>query len=132
MDKNTKLLLGIALVGAGAYMLWFKNQKKMSYIGNPVGRRMRMSGGKMNASGLKGLKMKTFVPNQQLPVHDSGWQGADGGFKATKEENVFKGYAGTGFTSDNTKIFSADGSEKIFSADGTGKFFKPHDSGWQG
>jgi len=122
MDKNTKLLLGIALVGTGAYMLWFQNQKKMSYVGNPVGRRMRMAG-KMNASGLKGLKMKTFVPNQQLPVHDSGWQGADGGFKATKEENVFKGYAGSGFTSDNSKIFSADG---------TGKFFKPKDSGWQG
>lgn len=114
MDKNTKLILGLGLVGVGAYLLWKKGQgTKASANGdffsmrNP-GRRMRMSG-KMNASGLKGLKMKKSFAPGELPVKDSGWQGADG-FKKTKKEKVFKSYAGAG----------------------AGKFFKVKDSGWQG
>lgn len=108
MNKNTKLLLGLGLVGVGAYMLWKKGQTTTtaSYTGN-VGRRMRMSGGKMNASGLKGLKMKKSFAAGQLPVKSSGWQGADG-FKSTKKEKVFK------------------------SANGAAQFFKVNDSGWQG
>ncbi|MBM3201796.1 MAG: hypothetical protein FJZ56_05255 [Chlamydiae bacterium] len=127
MNKNIKLLLGIALLGTGAYMLFIQKKQKKSYSGE-VGRRMRMTGHKMNASGLKGLKIKrqdrrSFVPDQ-LPVYDSGWQGADGGFKATKDEKVFKDYAGG-------SVFNS-GDTKIFSADGTGNFFKPKDSGFQG
>lgn len=111
MDKNTKLLLGVGLVGVGAYMLWNQSKMKswdaMTVAG--VGRRMR------NASGVKGLKMKKFVANE-LPARASTFN-ADG-FKSSK-----------------AKVFSADGfkpsKEKVLNYSGKG-FFKVGDSGWQG
>jgi hypothetical protein len=105
MEKQTKLLLGLGLIGVGGYLLWKQGQMKpttASYTGN-VGRRMRFNGptpkvglglgrkrkGKKNmammAGGTVEAHQSTFNANGGafshggfFDVKDSGWQGFTG------------------------------------------------------
>ena len=80
MDKQTKLLLGLGLIGVGGYMLWKQGQKApvvadasadapKSFTGN-AGRRMRGANGKrkkknmaMMAGGTVEAHQSTFNAN---------------------------------------------------------------------
>lgn len=98
MDKNTKIALGIAVIGVGAYLIYKNkpatpasfNGRRRAYTGNIMGNRQRMmSGAKrnivdnqtdvarpstFNASGTVGQgKGGKF-----FKVQDSGWLRADG------------------------------------------------------
>ena len=104
MEKQTKLLLGLGLIGAGAYMLWKQSQKPATTtasFGGPLGRRQRFTGkqfsGKQNMGGKKNMAMmaggtvaahqSTFNANGSsdsfshggfFDVKGSGWQGFTG------------------------------------------------------
>jgi membrane-bound ClpP family serine protease len=74
MTKQTKMLLGVGAVGVVAYFIYKNQQSKLSFAG--VGKRMMVG-----ADGLKGLKMKKNLVNQQtIRPKDSGWVRADGKF----------------------------------------------------
>ena len=41
MNKQTKMLLGVALVGVAGYMLWKQSSKKTAFSGGVAGNRMK-------------------------------------------------------------------------------------------
>lgn len=88
MDKQTKLLLGLGLIGVGGYMLWKQGQQKpkASYVGN-MGRRMRMSGKKNMA------KMAGGTVEAQASKFNASGTFSHGGFFDVSSPN-WKGLAG--------------------------------------
>ena len=120
MDKNTKLLLGVGLVGVGAYLLMQSKKPKntASYAGtmptDVVGNRTASYVGTMptdvvgkRRGFVNQLPVKEstfeFTGAQQLPVADSGWVRADGvqQFYDVQSPNWAK-YAG------NTQFFDVE------------------------
>jgi hypothetical protein len=104
MDKNTKLLLGVGLVGVGAYLLMqSKKPKTTSFAGatfnDVVGKRR----GFVSELPAKDSTFTGFTGAEQLPVADSGWVRADGvqQFYDVQSPNWAK-YAG------NTQFFDVE------------------------
>lgn len=105
MDKNTKLLLGIGLVGVGAYLLMQSKKPKntASYVGSMptdvVGNRR----GFVSELPAEESPFTRFTGAEQLPVADSGWVRADGvqKFYDVQSPNWAK-YAG------NTQFFDVE------------------------
>ena len=127
MDKQTKLLLGLGLIGVGGYLLWKQGQMKpttASYTGN-VGRRMRFSGAptpkvglglgrkrKKNMAMMAGKKNMMMMAGGTVEAHQSTFNANGGAFSHGGFFDV-KDSGWQGFTG------------------GTG-FFSVKDSGWQG
>jgi len=128
MDKQTKLLLGLGLIGVGGYLLWKQGQMKpttASYTGN-VGRRMRFNGpkpkvglglgrkrkGKKNMAMMAGKKNMMMMAGGTVEAHQSTFNANGGAFSHGGFFDV-KDSGWQGFTG------------------GTG-FFSVKDSGWQG
>ena len=97
MDKQTKLLLGLGLVGVGGYLLWKQGQMKpktASYTGNSVGRRMRFSGAptpnvnlkmgkgkrKKNMAMMAGKKNMAMMAGGTVEAHQSTFNANGGAF----------------------------------------------------
>jgi hypothetical protein len=89
MDKNTKIALGLAVVGVGAYLIWKQTQKPAATAASFVGNRQRLMSGmrnivdnqtnvarpsSFNADGTVGLGKGSKFFN----VNDSGWLRANG------------------------------------------------------
>jgi hypothetical protein len=94
MDKNTKIALGLAVVGVGAYLIYKQTQKPVTtanYSG-VVGNRQRLMSGMRNIvdNQTDVARPSTFNANgtvgqgkgsEFFNVNDSGWLRANGGFK---------------------------------------------------
>jgi hypothetical protein len=128
MDKQTKLLLGLGLIGVGGYLLWKQGQMKpttASYTGN-VGRRMRFNGpkpkvglglgrkrkGKKNMAMMAGKKNMMMMAGGTVEAHQSTFNANGGAFSHGGFFDV-KDSGWQGFT-------------------GGPGFFSVKDSGWQG
>lgn len=126
MEKQTKLLLGLGLIGVGGYLLWKQGQMKpttASYTGN-VGRRMRFNGPtpkvglglgrkrKKNMAMMAGKKNMMMMAGGTVEAHQSTFNANGGAFSHGGFFDV-KDSGWQGFTG------------------GTG-FFSVKDSGWQG
>jgi hypothetical protein len=94
MDKNQKMLLGVAVVGVGAYLLWKSKQPKKAFMNaggcpsgytrtknsngvfvcdNGKGSRYRTNmSGKMGADGVKGLDVSGKLVNRKRMVGANG------------------------------------------------------------
>jgi len=126
MDKQTKLLLGLGLIGVGGYLLWKQGQMKpttASYTGNSVGRRMRFSGAptpnvnlkmgrKKNMAMMSGKKNMAMMAGGTVEAHQSTFNANGGAFSHGGFFDV-KDSGWQGFT-------------------GNKGFFDVKDSGWQG
>ena len=104
MDKNTKLLLGVGLVGVAAYL--FIQSKKPKATTSFAGATFDDVVGKRRGFvGELPVKQSTFefTGAEQLPVADSGWVRADGvqQFYDVQSPNWAK-YAG------NTQFFDVE------------------------
>lgn len=91
MNKNTKLALGIAVVGVGAYLIWKQTQKpspSASFSGR-VGNRQALMSGKRNIvdNQTAVARPSSFNANGTVgqgkggrffKVNDSGWLRANG------------------------------------------------------
>jgi hypothetical protein len=104
MDKNTKLLLGIGLVGVGAYLLMQSKKPKAttSFAGATFNDVVGNRRGFVNELPVKESTFE-FTGAEQLPVADSGWVRADGvqQFYDVQSPNWAK-YAG------NTQFFDVE------------------------
>jgi hypothetical protein len=106
MDKNTKLLLGIGLVGVGAYLLMQSKKPKAttSFAGASFNDVVGNRRGFVNELPVENSTFTGFVGAGELPVQDSGWVRADGGvqeFYDVQSPNWAK-YAG------NTQFFDVE------------------------
>lgn len=122
MDKNTKLLLGIGLVGVGAYLLMQSKKPKATtsfagatfddVVGNRRGFVSELPAkdstfnvvGNPSGGGVgQRPRLGEFTGAEQLPVADSGWVRADGvqEFYDVQSPNWAK-YAG------NTQFFDVE------------------------
>jgi len=104
MNKNTKLLLGVGLVGVAAYL--FMQSKKPKATTSFAGATFNDVVGKRRGFvGELPVKQSTFefTGAEQLPVADSGWVRADGvqQFYDVQSPNWAK-YAG------NTQFFDVE------------------------
>lgn len=103
MEKQTKLLLGIGLIGAGAYMLWKQNQKPAASFGGPIGRRQRFTGkqfsGRQNMSGKKNMAMMaggTVEAHQsKFNANGSSDSFSHGGFFDVQSKGWLRGFTGS-------------------------------------
>jgi hypothetical protein len=139
MNKQTKLLLGVGLVGVGAYMLWKKNQPKTAFAGRDfsdvVGKRkgfvneLPAEDSKFNFNALASAPTPTLTGSGQyqhftneLPVKDSGWVRADG--------LALAGMKVKGETTDGTVGKFYDVAEPRWSKYTGSQFFDVKDKGW--
>jgi hypothetical protein len=105
MDKNTKLLLGVGLVGVGAYLLMQSKKPKAttSFAGATFNDVVGNRRGFVSELPAKESPFTRFTGAEQLPVADSGWVRADGvqQFYDVQSPNWAK-YAG------NTQFFDVE------------------------
>ncbi len=109
--KTSHILIGAAIVGTGAFLLWKSKQKPAtkSYVGNgssdgAVGKRQRMTGGNLPAQDSK----FSFAESK---IADSGWVRADG--------------------QESGQFFNLKDSRWVrYDAVGAGNFFTVKDKGW--
>lgn len=103
MEKQTKLLLGLGLIGAGGYMLWKQSQKPATAsFATYGGRRQRFTGkqfsGKQNMGGKKNMAMMAggTVEAHQSTFNANGSSDSfsHGGFFDVKGSGWLRGFAG--------------------------------------
>ena len=140
MEKQTKLLLGVGLVGIGAYMLWKKGQPKAAsfagrdfsdVVGNRKGfvSELPAKDSKFNFNALASAPTPTLTGSGQyqhftneLPVKKSGWVRADG--------MALAGMKVKGETTDGTVGKFYDVAEPKWSKYTGAEFFDVKDKGW--
>lgn len=148
MDKQTKLLLGLALVATGGYLLWQQTQNKKSFASVGKRRLLQMTGGvesdkKLLGTGGTFASMVGNVGDRSLLSMSGGVQGdrellsMSGGVQGDRELLSYTGPDPVG-----RRMRMSGGSinvqQSTFNASGApyagtgGGFFKVEDSGWQG
>lgn len=135
MDKQTKLLLGLALVATGGYLLWQQTQNKKSFASVGKRRLLQMTGGVESDKKLLGTggTFASMVGN----VGDRSLLSMSGGVQGDRELLSYTGPDPVG-----RRMRMSGGSinvqQSTFNASGApyagtgGGFFKVEDSGWQG
>lgn len=149
MDKQTKLLLGLALVATGGYLLWQQTQKKKSFAGVGTRQKLQMTGGvksdhKLLGSGGTFASMSGGVQGDRQLLSMTGGVKGDrellsmtGGVKGDRELLSMSGTNPVGrrmrMSGGAIKVqqstFNASGAPYAGAGDG---FFNVQDSGWQG